>query len=99
MIRDVALNEMYRRRDPEWECFAHTPKARVRAVARPSPRATDVARKDLPQRSVTRVRPREHRPRRSRSRARSPARSTDYDPEPAGRALARLDVLPAEAAA
>jgi hypothetical protein len=98
-IRDVALNEMHRRRDPEWELFAHTPNARVREVARPSSRATEVAQKVLPQRSVMRARPREHRPRRSRSRARSPARSTDDDPEPAGRALARLDVLPAEAAA
>jgi hypothetical protein len=99
MIRDVALNEMYRRRDPEWECFARTPKARVRTVARPSPRATDVARSDHPQRPIGRARPREHRPRRSRSRARSPARSTDDDPEPARRALARLEVVPAEIAA
>jgi hypothetical protein len=92
-IRDVALNVMYRRRDPEWELFAHTPNARVRAVARPSLRATGVARSDYVQRPVGRARPREHRPRRSRSRARSPARSTDDDPEPARRALARLDVF------
>jgi hypothetical protein len=97
-IRDVALNEMHRRRDPEWECFAHTPNARVRAVAQPSSRATVVAPSDHLRRPTGLARPREHRPRRSRSRARSPARSTDDDPEPARRALARLGVF-TEAAA
>jgi hypothetical protein len=92
-IRKAALDEMYRRHDPSWELFDHIPGARDLVVTRADLRATEVARKHQP-----RSRPREYRPRRRRSRARSPARSTDDDPEPAVRALARPVVVPAGAA-
>jgi hypothetical protein len=86
-------NERLRRRLPEGLQEVVDRRVDMLALRRPPAVTPHSAR------GVVRARPREGRARSRRSRARSPGRSTDDDPEPARRALAWLEFVPAGAAA